>query len=232
MYTAILVDGSFFLRRYRSIYGKKNAQVTAADMHKMCCAHLYRNSKSKQPDSKLYRIFFYDCPPMRKKAHHPLSGNPVDFSKSEVALFRDELLNELRKLRKVAVRLGYIDEANAHWVIKPERTKALLSGKITLDELQEDDVVYEARQKAVDMRVGLDIASLAFKKQVQRIVLIAGDSDFVPAAKLARREGIDFILDPMWHAIKADLYEHIDGLRSTCKRPKSAVVQATSDIDV
>lgn len=50
---------------------------------------------------------------------------------------------------------------------------------------------------------------------VDRIVLISGDSDFVPAAKLARREGIDFILDPLYNHIPADLSEHIDGLR-TC----------------
>ena len=67
--------------------------------------------------------------------------------------------------------------------------------------------------------MGLDIASLAFKRQVDQIVLIAGDSDFVPAAKLARREGIDFILDPMWQPIHEDLHEHIDGLRSTCPQP-------------
>jgi uncharacterized LabA/DUF88 family protein len=71
------------------------------------------------------------------------------------------------------------------------------------------------------MRIGLDIASLAFKEQVDQIVLIAGDSDFVPAAKLARREGIDFILDPMWQPVPEDLHEHIDGLRSTCPRPPS-----------
>lgn len=64
------------------------------------------------------------------------------------------------------------------------------------------------------MRIGLDIASLAYKKQIDQIILIAGDSDFVPAAKLARREGIDFILDPMWATIKANLFEHIDGLMS------------------
>ena len=65
------------------------------------------------------------------------------------------------------------------------------------------------------MRIGLDIASLAYKHQVDKIVLIAGDSDFVPAAKLARREGIDFILDPLGGNIKDSLSLHIDGLR-TC----------------
>ena len=67
------------------------------------------------------------------------------------------------------------------------------------------------------MRIGVDISSLAFKKQVSQIVLISGDSDFVPAAKQARREGIDFILDPMEAHINLDLYEHIDGIRSKVK---------------
>ena len=70
------------------------------------------------------------------------------------------------------------------------------------------------------MRIGLDIASLAYKRLVSQIILIAGDSDFVPAAKHARREGIDFILDPMWQSIRPELNEHIDGLRScTAKNP-------------
>jgi hypothetical protein len=97
--------------------------------------------------------------------------------------------------------------------------KLLLSGAITVADLSPQDVSYEVRQKGVDMRIGLDIASLTFKKQVDQIVLIAGDADFVPAAKLARREGIDFILDPMWKEISDELHEHIDGLKSTCPRP-------------
>lgn len=72
------------------------------------------------------------------------------------------------------------------------------------------------------MRIGLDIASLANKHQASQTALIVGDSDFVPAAKYARRKGIDFILDPLWQPIKDRLNEHIDGLRScTKKQPKS-----------
>lgn len=83
-----------------------------------------------------------------------------------------------------------------------------------IDDLKEDDFQLEIQQKGVDMRIGLDIASLAQKGLVDQIVLIAGDSDFVPAAKHARREGIDFILDPMWHTIKSSLNMHIDGLNT------------------
>ena len=50
------------------------------------------------------------------------------------------------------------------------------------------------------MRIGLDIVSLAHKKQADQIILIAGDSDF--------------ILAPMWANIKSNLFEHIDGLMS------------------
>ena len=49
------------------------------------------------------------------------------------------------------------------------------------------------------------------------MILVAGDSDFVPAAKLARREGIDFILDPMGNHIHSDLNEHIDGIQQLLK---------------
>ena len=86
---------------------------------------------------------------------------------------------------------------------------------IKFEDLEEKDCILQIEQKGVDMRIGLDIASLAYKKQVDQIVLISGDSDFVSAAKLARREGIDFILDPLGAPVKPDLFEHIDGLR-TC----------------
>lgn len=72
------------------------------------------------------------------------------------------------------------------------------------------------------MRIGLDIASLAQQKLVNQIVMIAGDSDFVPAAKLARGSGIDFILDPMWASVTDSLNEHIDGVREcVTNRPES-----------
>lgn len=86
------------------------------------------------------------------------------------------------------------------------------------------------RQKGVDMRIGVDITSLVMKKQVRQIILIAGDADFVPAAKTARREGIDFILDPLRMPIPPSLYEHIDGLRSTFpEKKKNTGTNTTSE---
>jgi len=78
----------------------------------------------------------------------------------------------------------------------------------------------DSSTKGVDIKIGLDIASLAYKKLVDRSVLVSGDADFVPAAKVARREGIDFILDPLWNPIDPELFEHIDGLNTVCPKPK------------
>lgn len=121
-------------------------------------------------------------------------------------------LDELKHQRKVALRLGRLSESDLHYNLKYESLKNLLNGKISLSDLTESDFACNIEQKGVDMRIGIDISSLAFKKQVNQIILISGDSDFVPASKQARREGIDFILNPLGMPICEDLFEHIDGL--------------------
>ncbi|MEX5542945.1 NYN domain-containing protein, partial [Pseudomonas poae] len=87
-------------------------------------------------------------------------------------------------------------------------------GEKKWDELTNEDFHYHLEQKCVDTKLGMDITTLAMDRLVDIIVLVAGDSDFVPAAKLARMKGIDFILDPMWANTSSSLSEHVDGLRS------------------
>lgn len=82
------------------------------------------------------------------------------------------------------------------------------------------------------MKIGLDIASLSYKHQVDQIILISGDSDFVSASKLARREGIDFILDPLGATIKPALFEHIDGLRSCDKNFYNSASSKKNKVDI
>jgi len=115
--------------------------------------------------------------------------------------------------------MGELPTNQVHWQLKPEALKELINGTKHWKAVTDDDFRLDLRQKGVDMRLGLDIASLAYKRQVNQIVLVSGDADFVPAAKLARREGIDFILDPMWATIRPELHEHIDGLHSVCPNP-------------
>lgn len=60
------------------------------------------------------------------------------------------------------------------------------------------------------MRLGLDIASLTLKGRVGTIVLVAGDSDFVPAMKFARREGAQVWLVTLGHSVRPEMLEHSD----------------------
>lgn len=211
MKTAILVDGGFYRRRSYNAYGELSPKESADKLYNYCKRHL----NSHGENNELYRIFYYDCPPMAKQVYHPLLHRTIDFGKSETYLWTNKFFEELKTKRKVALRMGELSEQQARYILKDSALKKLINGDLEPSKLKETDFIFNVDQKGVDMRIGLDIASLAYKKQVNQIVLISGDSDFVSAAKLARREGIDFILDALHANIKPNLFEHIDGLR-TC----------------
>ena len=218
--TAILVDGGFYRKRAARLWGKKTAEERAKELNAYCMAHL--NDHHRQEDRQLYRIFYYDCEPVgRRSVYQPLKKKNVDLDKSETYTWMLTFLDELRRRRKFALRLGTLS-SQSYYNLRPDVTRKLLAGTRKLEDLTENDFLFVSQQKGVDMRIGIDIASLAYKKQADQIILIAGDSDFVPAAKLARREGIDFILDPMWAEIKPDLFEHIDGLKSQWRKKEEA----------
>lgn len=215
--TAILVDGGFYRKRAEYLFGRKSPANRAQELVEYCCRHLGESSGNR---SKLYRIFYYDCPPIGTPLYHPLLQKTIDMGKTPMHSWMTDFLEELSCKRKLALRMGELQEKASSFVIKDSVAKKLFRGEIGIDELCEHSFVPNIVQKGVDMKIGLDISSMAQKRQVTQMVLIAGDSDFVPAAKYARREGVDFILDPMWQKIRPNLSEHIDGLRScTYDRP-------------
>lgn len=204
--TAILVDGGFYRRRAARLFGHKLPEQRADELLEYCRRH------TRKAKSRLYRIFYYDCPPSEKVVFHPLTRQSVNLAKTPDHDWMIEFHKELVKRRKVALRRGELLETQSGYQLRPEKLKKLLSGAITMGDLAENDFTLDITQKGVDMRLGLDIATLAANRQVNQIIMIAGDSDFVPAAKHARRAGIDFVLDPMWATISDSLHEHIDGL--------------------
>ena len=257
---AILIDGGFFLKRIQRLLRENEIDTpekVARCVRRLCFNHVIKlkGGSGKLWQQHMYRAFFYDANPFDGKAHHPVDNKSIDFAKSDVAHHRQALFQELRKERKLALRLGKVNR-DSDWTLSPRLTKTALKTRqqlaslnalqplidaagtapinltLTTDQAQQlqqaysfwqnlrsGDVALGLRQKGVDMRIAIDIASLTLKKQVKTIVLVAGDSDFVPAAKLARREGIEFILDPLWQNVNDDLFEHIDALQSGLKRP-------------
>jgi uncharacterized LabA/DUF88 family protein len=199
----------------------------------------------------VYRLFYYDAEPFVGVVHHPLLNRRIEFGKSEVATFRRGLFAELRRKRKFALRLGHVTRDTdwslsprltrhtlriGKWlerfdVMVQQGTVTFPLSEDVLRELRdvvaawrvirERDLILGLRQKGVDMRIGLDIASMTLKHQIDTIILVTGDSDFVPAAKLARREGVEFLIDPMRQRVSDELTEHVDGVVSVFPRPAS-----------
>lgn len=257
---AVLIDGAFFLKRLPKVIGpqccESPQQVTEMALL-MCKRYVQRltHTEETSPASgeewldHVYRLFYYDAVPFCGVVHHPVRNRRIEFGKSDVAIFRSSLFAQLRRTRKLALRLGHVSR-DSDWSMSPRRTRHMLkirkrlerfeamvqqtaAGSPLSDELRDElkaivaawneindnDVFLGLRQKGVDMRIGLDIASMALKRQVDTIVLVTGDSDFVPAAKLARREGVEFLLDPLWQQVSEDLTEHVDGVLPAFPNP-------------
>jgi uncharacterized LabA/DUF88 family protein len=210
---AVLVDGDYFVRLFRRKVNPTKS-MSGTELAKLMWRYWILHADPLH-DEQIYRIFFYDCPPLEDRFVHPVTDQNIDFSKTPQAIFRKELHQALVKQPYVARRMGFLSKNDRQWKIADDRMhKSLLAGRIQANQIPAEKIVLHAPQKGVDMKLGLDIATLTLKKQVNKIVLISGDSDFVPAAKLARAEGVHFVLDAMQASINADLSEHIDGLSS------------------
>ena len=218
MKTAILVDGGFYRRRAQKVWGEKPPKERADELEQYCKKHLKQGGEK---GNSLYRVFYYDCPPYDENVYHPLLKQDVYFARTDLYKWMTSFIEELKKRRKFALRLGFLSAPSIQYDLNQDKLKKLLNGAITINELTEKDFHLSLTQKGVDMKIGVDIASISYKKQVDRIILISDDSDFVPAAKLARREGIDFILDPMWNHVNPSLFEHVDGIRSCFQNPNT-----------
>ena len=61
--------------------------------------------------------------------------------------------------------MGELSEQQAHYVLKNNKLNQLIRGQISVQDLTEKDFLFNVEQKGVDMRIGLDIASLSFKNK-------------------------------------------------------------------
>ena len=224
---AILIDGGYFLKRLPHLnlnIDPKDASSVANSINQLVNGHLKKLNLTYQCSNEyqlLYRTFYYDAPPYDKMAQTPINRDPINYADTDTAKFRRDLFGELKRMRNLAIRLGELRmQKNQPWLLKLSSQQKLLDGDLGVSQLSDSDFVPAFRQKGVDMRIGLDIASITLKRLANVIVLVTGDSDFVPAAKFARREGVHLILDPLWQEIPPELSEHIDHLTSGFVNPR------------
>jgi uncharacterized LabA/DUF88 family protein len=164
MKVALLIDGGFL--RACTHLAHREYNVEFVDCFSQNCIHT---------DEYLFRIMYYDAPRYSGNVRLPVSGAMKTYRAN------DRWLSDLAKLNRFAVRKGNL--AFRGW--KPKVLP--VSGAIMTDA----DFAPIFEQKGVDMRIGLDIATFAERRSVERIIVVSGDTDMVPALKQARKSGLE-----------------------------------------
>ena len=187
--TALLIDGGYLRESARSAGHFANPDFIEA------FAHSCIDAKEEQ----LYRILYYDCPPYKGEQNKPISGEVERFDKS------GSWLDRLAARPYFAVRRGELQWRG--WKLKIP----IPDGR----PLTDDDFRPDLPQKGVDMRIGLDIASLAHSCIVSRLILVSADTDFIPAMKYGRVHGLQIVLTLLPAAIgpRDKLLAHADIFR-------------------
>ena len=165
----------------------------------------FSKALTKQGDEELLRVLYYDCPPFNGDRTRPVSGEKHTFKSS------DGWLHELATRDLLAIRLGVLKWRG--W--KPKRTP------VDGNALTDDDFKPDFEQKGVDLRIGLDLAVFAAEKSVDRIILVTGDTDLIPAMKLARRTGLQVVgVEFPGYKPNRELAAHVDFRRTLSSWPK------------
>ncbi len=195
---AILIDGGFAKRKI----GTAKAPATAAQfgelVQKLCACEALAGMR-------LHRVYYYDSVPLETAHVRPLEGGVIEFGNSPVAARSRNLFEQLAQQPFMALRLGELSFQG--WEVSARKLDKAGGASV---EIKADDLRPQITQKGVDMRIGMDIAALTLKKLAQVIVLVSGDSDFVPAMKFARREGAQLFLCSLGQHVKPAMLEHSD----------------------
>jgi len=133
--------------------------------------------KCIKKDEDLHKVLYYDAPGYSGTVRQPISGNIKNFTGSGA------WLDELAVREYFAVRRGKI--AFRGWLLR--------SSPSSVTAFRDKHFTPRLEQKGVDMRLGLDIATISYEKYVDRIILVSADTDMIPAMKHARKRGIQIV---------------------------------------
>ena len=198
-----MIDGGFFKKKFQD----KNINIRQTILK---AKHIVEFSKCIQEihakNLNLLRIYFYDCPPATGIYNYPISKKPYDLETTPAYKYGTQLLADLKRSDFFAVREGILKISG--WKLRNIQ-KSLKAGNTTF---KDKDFALNMVQKGVDVKIGIDMAWISFEKISERILFVTGDSDFIPAIKLARRNGIQVFLLSLNHGILDNLKENVDVL--------------------
>jgi uncharacterized LabA/DUF88 family protein len=198
---ALLIDGGFLTRKLQEREKRfPTADDIAAECDRLCSLDVVK-------EYELLRIYWYDAAPSTETVKKPVSGTVYPLAQTERYRNAQRLFDQLVLKPHVALRMGEVAVSPDKWRVKPRSARELVR---QIRPLVDDDFDLDINQKGVDMRVGMDMARLALRDMVRAVIVVTGDSDFVPAFKFIRREGVKVILATFGHNVRVELKQHSD----------------------
>ncbi len=164
-------------------------------------------SESVAKGEERLRTYYYDCAPY-------VSPQPTDEDKERKSRF-DRFKFALQRESRFQVRVGRLAKRRQLVEGVEQQLVTLLAPVVSGQVLaQVQGILGKVRyeQKMVDILLAIDLVQLSVQHQIQRAVLLANDSDFVPAVEIARRAGT-----------VVELYYHIP------PKPHDELLQACDD---
>jgi len=198
---AILIDGGFLKRKVGSRQNPLTAESFQAFVTQL-------RGHEHLRDYSLHRIYYYDAPPLEGTQQRPLQGGTQDFGNSALAGINKRLVQGLKRVPYVSLRMGKL--VFRGWQVRRELLQQEESEQTDSVRVTSEDLSPIIHQRGVDIKLGLDIAMLTFKRLVQAIVLVTADSDFAPAMRFARRDGMHVFLAPLGHILTEEMLENSD----------------------
>jgi uncharacterized LabA/DUF88 family protein len=195
----VMLDGGVVLRRLKT---QLQRSATAEDVVRYC-KRLRSCEELRGHD--LLRILFYDAPPFRGQVLNMRTGKTGSWARTPFGVEREAVHMKLELARDFAFRMGELSFEG--YTADPKAAEALAK---TGQPMSAVDLRPKITQKGVDLRIGLDIARFVLRERVDTVVVVTGDSDFVPAFKFARREGARVYVDAMGGTVKRTFLVHAD----------------------
>ena len=206
--TYILIDGGAIRHFLRARRLHHRGEEGASNYEKIAL----RATRGDEED--LQKILYYDAGLYEGPATLPISRKKTQFSP------KDKTLEILGRKNLFAVRRGNLKIHG--WLRKDDRKN--------FEDLTDDDYRPNFVQKGVDMRIGLDMAILAERRLIDRLILITGDTDMIPAMKHCRTQAIQIVLFVFPEmGISHEMRQHSDIVREADENWRQGLASIDAD---
>ena len=112
----------------KSNSGHNYFDIYETGLVRYCWRHIGKNEE-------LFRIYVYDCPPLSKSVHNPLTGRDFNLKKTPGFNERAEAHARLRRTKHVALRMGTYSKKSTTYKLKASTLKDLFKNQLSWSDL-------------------------------------------------------------------------------------------------